>query len=75
MLRRAFAERLTLNAAALEVSRDRLTARNAELFDGFEAARRLPIGSRLAAFRRLGVYRQSPLGTAGFFGAAALGLV
>lgn len=75
VLRRAFAERLTLNAAALEASRDRLTARNAELFDGFEAARRLPLGPRLAAFRRLGVYRQSPLGTAGFFGAAALGLV
>lgn len=75
VLRHAFAERLTLNAAAMEAARDVLTPENAALFDGFETARRLPVGARLAAFRRLGVYRQSVLGTAGFFGAAALGLV
>lgn len=71
----AFAQRLTLNAAALGVARDRLTPANAALFDAFEAARARRGPARMRALARLGLYRQRPAGTAGFFGAAALGLV
>ncbi|WP_371223629.1 glycosyltransferase [Roseovarius sp. 2305UL8-3] len=71
----AFARRLNLNAGALRHMRDDLTPENSALFDAFEEARAQRGLSRVRAFARLGLYRQRPLGTAGFFGAAALGLV
>ena len=71
----ALAQRLTLNAAALGGARDRLTPANAALFDAFEAARARRGVARLRSLARLGLYRQRPAATAGFFGAAALGLV
>ncbi|MEO1493922.1 MAG: glycosyltransferase [Pseudomonadota bacterium] len=75
VLRGALAARLGLNAAALHAARDRLTADNAALLDAFEAARARRGPARLRALARLGLYRQRLTGTAGFFGAAALGLV
>lgn len=75
VLKRAFAERLTQNAAALNVARTHLTAENEALFDAFEAARASRGLKRLRDLSRLGLYRQNRVGTAGFFGAAALGLV
>ena len=75
VLRGALAARLDLNAAALAPVRDRLTAPNAALFKGFETARRKRGLARLRALAQLGLYRQRAAGTAGFFGAAALGLV
>lgn len=75
VLQRAFADRLTQNAAALQIARDHLTPENALLFDAFEAARASSGLTQLREFSRLGIYRQSRVGTAGFLGAAALGLV
>lgn len=69
----AFGARLDLNAAALAAARAHLTPANARLFDAFEAARARPGPARLWALAQLGLYRQRPSGTLGFFGAAALG--
>ncbi|TLP60286.1 glycosyltransferase [Parasedimentitalea maritima] len=75
VLRGAFAQRLSLNADALEQSRALLTPENRTLFDAFETARAQSGTARLWQLARLGVYRQRPLKTAGFFGAAALGRI
>ncbi len=74
VLQGAFAQRLALNIAALGHARHLLTAENATLLDRFVAAQRSAFPARLTALRQLGLYRQTSLGTAGFFGAAALGL-
>jgi hypothetical protein len=71
----AFADRLTKNAAALNVAKNALTAENAALLERFEVARRRRGPARVMALKACGVYRQNPLGTGGFYGMAALGLV
>ncbi|MEL7252634.1 MAG: glycosyltransferase [Pseudomonadota bacterium] len=75
VLKGAFAQRLGLNIAALDAARDRLTPENARLLDGFKAARSRHGLARAWAMKQLRVYRQRPLGTIGFLGAAALGRV
>lgn len=75
VLKGAFAQRLGLNIAALDAARDRLTPENAHLLDGFKAARSRQGPARAWAMKRLGLYRQRPMGTVGFLGAAALGRV
>jgi len=75
VLRGAFAERLALNLAALEGCRDLLTPDNAILLDRFSKGRTQGLPARVAALRQLGLYRQRPLGTLGFWGAALLGRI
>ncbi|MEO0370032.1 MAG: glycosyltransferase [Pseudomonadota bacterium] len=75
VLKGAFAQRLSLNISALDVARDRLTPDNLRLLDAFKAARSKHGLARVSSMRRIGVYRQRTLGTLGFLGATALGLV
>jgi glycosyltransferase involved in cell wall biosynthesis len=75
VLRGSFANRLTLNARALEAARPLLTPKNRALLDSFEAARAQKSPARLVRLARLGLYRQTRLATCGFWGAAAIGRV
>jgi glycosyltransferase involved in cell wall biosynthesis len=75
VLQGAFAERLAGNLAAMLAVEDLLTAENAGIARDFEAARTATLPMRLAGLRRVGPYRQSRVGTFGFWGAACLGRI
>lgn len=75
VLRGAFSERMKSNIAALEESRDFLTTDACETLDRFAHARAASLLPRLAGLRRVAPYRQSLLGTIGFWGAAGLGRI
>ncbi|WP_371158188.1 glycosyltransferase [Jannaschia sp. 2305UL9-9] len=63
----------TVNLAALMAVRDLLTPENAALVEAFAAARDAGPWGRVAAIRRLGLYRQGHAGQASLYAAAALG--
>jgi glycosyltransferase involved in cell wall biosynthesis len=63
------------NIAALREAAPLFTPENRALLEGFAAARRAPLAPRLAALRRLGLYRQTRGGDASLWFAAAAGLV
>ena len=65
----------TANLAALAAAAHRLTPENRALLDSFVAARQSPAPVRLVRLSRLGLYRQTRVGQAGFWIAAALGRV
>ena len=65
----------TTNIAALAASAHRLTLENRALFEAFAAARAAPLPRRIAAFRRLGLYRQTRWGQVSYWCAAAAGLI
>lgn len=75
VLKGVLKKRLSLNAQGLSPIRDYLTSENAALFDSFQAARQLQGPARLLKLKQMGVYRQTRMGTLGFFGSAALGLI
>ena len=61
------------NMKALERSVHRFTPENQKLLDCFANARKAPLPSRINAFRRIGVYRQTIKGQAGLWLAIMLG--
>jgi len=61
-----------INVAALQASAHRLTEANRQRLRLFAQARQMPLPARLMALRRLGIYRQSPIDTAGLWVAAIL---
>lgn len=72
VLRGAFSARLDSNIAALEVCSDLLNSENRRILADFASARGDgPVGFQRLV--RLGLYRQSRLGTLGFWGASAIG--
>ncbi len=75
VLEGAFAERISMNLDALDLTRDRLVPDNARLLDAFKTARQKHGFAKAWSMHRIGVYRQRALGTLGFLGAAALGRV
>ena len=75
VLRGAFSERLKSNIAALGQTRDLLTDEARATLDSFAQARGASLVPRLVGLRRVGPYRQTALGTLGFWGAASLGRV
>lgn len=75
VLRGAFADRIELNISALIACQELLTTENFAQLQGFAVARKKTLPARLAAFKRLGLYRQRRLGTLGFWGAALFGRV
>lgn len=75
VLRGAFGARISQNIAALRTCHGMLTPENAAVLEGFAQARARALPGRIAGLWRLGLYRQRPLGTLGFWGAAALGRV
>ena len=62
-----------INLRALAASAHRLTPENRAVLQGFGQLRALPLRERVALFRRLGLYRQGPAGTASLWLAVALG--
>jgi glycosyltransferase involved in cell wall biosynthesis len=62
-----------INLQALTASAHRLTPENRAVLMGFARLRDLPLPARVAQFRRLGLYRQGPAGTASLWLALALG--
>ena len=62
-----------VNLRALGASRHRLTPEARETLDGFATMRRAPLPQRLAAFRRLGLHRQTRVGDAALRAAVLLG--
>lgn len=62
-----------INLRALAASAHRLTPENRAVLQGFAQLRDLPLWPRIAQFRRLGLYRQGPAGTASLWLAVALG--
>lgn len=62
-----------VNAGALAASAHRLTPENRAILKDFIRLRDLPLLDRIAQFRRLGLYRQGPAGTASLWLAVALG--
>lgn len=62
-----------VNIKALQASAHRLTEANRTCLQLFSDARQLPLVARIAALRRVGVYRHSRLSTAGLWGLAVLG--
>ena len=75
VLQGAFSDRMEQNISALTTCRELLNEGNYEQLQRFAAARKKTLPSRLAAFKRLGLYRQSRIGTLGFWGAALFGRV
>lgn len=75
VLRGAFSERMKSNIAALDQTRDLLTDQARETLDRFAAARAASLVPRLKGLHRVGPYRQTTLGTLGFWGAAGLGRI
>lgn len=75
VLQGAFATRLAGNVAAMQAVEDLLTPQNARTLQTFAAARRAALPARLAGLRQISPYRQTALGTFGFWGAALLGRV
>ncbi|OED50704.1 hypothetical protein AB838_01140 [Rhodobacteraceae bacterium (ex Bugula neritina AB1)] len=75
VLQGAFADRLAGNLAAMQEIEDMLTPENAAVARAFEVARRAALPARLAGLRRVGPYRQTRMGSFGFWGAALLGRV
>lgn len=75
VLRGLFSQRIDGNLAALEAVEELLTPNARAIFRRFAAARRQSGFARLAALRRISPYRQHPVGTLGFWGAASLGRV
>ena len=75
VLRGAFRDRLGGNLAAMRAVEDLLTPENARLLQAFTAARGATLPRRIAGLWQAGPYRQSPLGSLGFWGAALLGRV
>lgn len=73
VLQGKFTARLDLNDAAMHACRSYLTPENADCHARFALARKGTLPRRLAGLRKLGVYRQHPLGTFGFWGATFLG--
>ncbi|MCH2076126.1 MAG: glycosyltransferase [Rhodobacteraceae bacterium] len=72
VLRGAFRARLDDNVAALEACADLLTPQNRDTLHRFAQARRAGWAG-LPTLARLGLYRQRPQGTLGFWGATLLG--
>ncbi|SMX26820.1 Putative glycosyltransferase EpsE [Pelagimonas phthalicica] len=68
-----FRDRLDLNDAALIACQRWLTPENAALHRAFMQARRAPLPRRLRDLNALGLYRQRPLSTFGFWGASLIG--
>ncbi|MEM8576516.1 MAG: glycosyltransferase family 2 protein [Pseudomonadota bacterium] len=68
-----FADWNRRNIAALHSARADLTPQNAAVLDAFAELPRLPVHRRLAALRRLGLYRQGRMGQAALWLAALLG--
>jgi glycosyltransferase involved in cell wall biosynthesis len=64
-----------INVAALPASRHHLTAENRRILSEFAAARSASLPRRLARLGALGLYRQTPGGSATWWAAAAAGLV
>lgn len=62
-----------INIAALRASGDALTAQNRTTLEAFAALRQHGVRGRLAALRRLGLYRQSRTSTAALWLSAVLG--
>lgn len=75
VLQGAFRDRLAGNLAAMRAVEDLLTPQNAALARAFEAARTAALPARLAGLVRVAPYRQTALGSFGFWGAALLGRV
>ena len=75
VLRGRYSSWNTANLATLVATAHRLTPENRDLLNGFVAARQSPAPFRLARLSRLGLYRQTRIGQAGFWIAAALGRV
>ena len=70
-----FREWSEVNLAALGASRHRLTREARATLDGFAALRRQGPRGRLAALRRLGLYRQTRVGDAALRAAVMLGRI
>lgn len=64
-----------VNIAALTASAHRLTPENRAILTAFAKARRSPLPRRMAALRRLGLYRQTRGGEWSYIAAAAAGLI
>jgi glycosyltransferase involved in cell wall biosynthesis len=75
VLQGAFRDRLTGNLAAMLAVEDLLTPQNAQLMKAFAAARGDVLTCRLRRLARVAPYRQTSMGTLGFWGAALLGRV
>lgn len=75
VLRGAFADRVEGNLAAMRAVEDLLTPENAQSLHQFETARRARLPARLSGLRQVGPYRQTWLGSFGFWGAALFGRV
>lgn len=75
VLQGAFRDRLAGNLAAMREVEDLLTPQNAQLMRAFTTARAETLAYRLRGLARIAPYRQTSLGTLGFWGAALLGRV
>lgn len=75
VLQGAFAEHINDNLHALAQVRDLLTPTNRKTLDHFSIAREQSLLPRLAGLRRVAPYRQSRMGSLGFWGAASLGRI
>lgn len=75
VLKGAFRTRLQGNLDAMLAVNDLLTPENHQIAKNFEAARSAGLPTRLAGLARVRPYRQSLLGSCGFWGAALLGRV
>jgi len=64
-----------VNIFALRATHHMLSAENRTVLNSFAKMRRLPLIPRLIAVRRLGLYRQSAVGTAALWIAAVLGRI
>ncbi len=75
VLQGAFGERLRGNLAAMAAVEDLLTPENRRVLRAFAAARSAGLLPRLTGLARVAPYRQSRLGSFGFWGAVLLGRV
>jgi glycosyltransferase involved in cell wall biosynthesis len=75
VLKGAFARRISQNITALEQISDLLTADARRVLCQFDQARQAILHRRLALLHRVAPYRQTSLGTFGFWGAAGLGKI
>lgn len=75
VLQGAFGERLQSNISEMERVQDLLTPENRAVLEQFRRARAAGLMARIKGLRALGLYRQSRMGTLGFWGAALLGRI
>lgn len=75
VLQGAFRDRVQGNLAAMRAVQDVLTPENRQVLRAFGAALDAGLPARLAGLARVAPYRQSRLGSFGFWGAALLGRV